>query len=65
METDPIQRCGSKANVEEVAVWTNFCKKIWKKEENKLIGKMVEMRSDLRKGKKIDLEKYKLLIERT
>ena len=42
METDPIQRCGSKANVEEVAVWTNFCKEIWKKEENKLIGKMAE-----------------------
>ena len=42
METDPIQRCGSKANVEEVAVWTNFSKKIWKKEENKLIGKMAD-----------------------
>ena len=43
LETDPIQRCVSKANVEEVAVWTNFCKKIWKKEENKLIGKMAEL----------------------
>ena len=42
LETDPIQRCGSKANVEEVAVWTNFSKKIWKKEENNLIGKMAE-----------------------